>query len=155
MTFRITGLSPDPFRPLFGLTNDALAAQGIVRCTAPADSGWPCRVSLQDAAPGETLLLLNYLHQPALSPYRASGPVFIRQAAGTRFDATGTLPPVATPRILSVRAYDSRDHIEDAEVVDGLHLTAEINRMFANPAVRYLHVHYARRGCFAFRVDRA
>ena len=40
--------------------------------------GFPCRVSLQDALPGERVLALSYAHHEVESPYQASGPVFIR-----------------------------------------------------------------------------
>jgi hypothetical protein len=29
-----------------------------------------------------------------------------------------------------------------------------VERLFANPRSAYIHVHYARRGCYAARVDR-
>src|SRR5262249_26987467 len=60
MSFRITGLSPDPFRPLFGLPDEELARHGARRYRADAKPGYPDRVELRDAEPGETLLLVNY-----------------------------------------------------------------------------------------------
>ena len=42
----------------------------------------------------------------------------------------------------------------DAEVLPGTELEALIDRFFAEPSVSYLHVHNARRGCYACRVDR-
>jgi hypothetical protein len=42
----------------------------------------------------------------------------------------------------------------DAEVVEGTALEPLIESMFADPAVAFLHVHNAKRGCFAARVDR-
>ena len=78
MSFVIHGLSPDTFRPLFALDDGALAARNIRRVVADADRGFPCRVTLEDARQGETLLLLPFLHleQQAgcrlLQPGRAS-----------------------------------------------------------------------------------
>lgn len=68
MPLRYRGLSPEPFRPLFELGEAQLQARGMRRVIADADWGFPCRVSLGDAAKGETLLLLPYTHQPADTP---------------------------------------------------------------------------------------
>src|SRR3569833_2703447 len=71
MSFQVSGLSREQFAPLFGLSDAELATRDIVRRTADKSPGFPCRVSLMDAVPGETLLLLNYEHLPVASPYRA------------------------------------------------------------------------------------
>jgi hypothetical protein len=81
MSFVIRGLSPDTFRPLFALDDAALAARNIRRVVADADRGFPCRVTLEDARQGETLLLLPFLHHDVAGPYRASGPIYVRKAA--------------------------------------------------------------------------
>ena len=64
------------------------------------------------------------------------------------------IPDQQRRRLLSVRAYDERHYIVDAEVVPGTELETLIDRFFADPRVAYLHVHNARRGCYACRVDR-
>ena len=43
----------------------------------------------------------------------------------------------------------------DADLVDGAVIEPVIERVFANPGVAYLHAHYAKRGCYAARIDRA
>ncbi|HWA92032.1 MAG TPA: DUF1203 domain-containing protein [Rhizomicrobium sp.] len=154
MTFRATGLDPSQFETLFALDDAALAARGIARVRADEKPGYPCRVTLEDAEPGETLLLLPFEHQPAASPYRASGPIFVREAAGAAFDRAGVVPPVLRGRLLSLRAYDGRDLIVDADVVPGDDVEAAIARFFARDDVAYIHVHNAKRGCFACRIDR-
>lgn len=58
-------------------------------------------------------------------------------------------------RLLSVRAYDGDNMIVEAEVVEGHLIEALIDRYFGRDDVAYLHLHYARRGCYACRVDRA
>jgi hypothetical protein len=65
------------------------------------------------------------------------------------------VPAPLAIRLLSVRAFDDAGMMTDAEVVEGRDLAPLIARMFADPAVAYLHVHNAKRGCFAARVDRA
>ena len=153
-SFQLVGLPHEPFAPLFLLPDDALAARGIRRVQADA-AGYPCRVSLEEADAGEELLLLPFEHQPANSPYRASGPIFVRRDARQRVLPAGTLTPYVTNRLMSVRAYDAADLIVDAAVVEGAVAAEEIRRMFARPDVAYLHLHNAKRGCFSCRVERA
>ena len=154
MDFRITGLSPQPFQSLFAQHDQALAKLGVQRCFADDAAGYPCRVSLAHAAPGEELILLSYEHQDACSPYRASGPIFVRKTATAAFAATNVIPHPVRVRLLSIRAYDTKGLIVEAEVVDGSEIESLIERFFAIEEVAYLHAHYARRGCYACRVDR-
>ena len=156
MGFRISGLPVEPFEPLLAVDDDeALAQAGAVKLTVDEDHAYPCRVSLQDAVPGEQVLLLNFKHQPAESPYRASGPIFVRRGANRTHVAVDEVPEQQRRRLLSVRAYDARDWIVAAEVTPGTELESVIERFFADPRVAYLHLHNARPGCYAARVDRA
>jgi hypothetical protein len=79
MSFRITGLEPDTYRPLFDLSETELAARNMRRYVADKTPGFPDRVELRDAEPGEAVLLLNYTHQPANTPYRASHAIFVAE----------------------------------------------------------------------------
>lgn len=155
MTFRVTGLSPEPFRPLFGLPDEALARRGVRRVVADAPFGFPDRIEISDAVPGESLLLLNYLHQPADTPYRSGHAIFVRERAVAPTDLVGDLPPAMRARPLSLRAFDAGDMMVDADLVDGAEAEALIGRLLADPKVAYLHAHYARRGCYAGRIERA
>ena len=65
MGFRITGLSAEPFQHLFGLSEKELAKHSAKRYVADEKPGFPCRVGMRDAEPGETVLLLNHTYQPA------------------------------------------------------------------------------------------
>lgn len=153
MSFRITGLDLDLFRPLFQLDDAALAARGIQRLVA--EPGWPDRITLEDARGGETFLLLPFEHQnSARSPYRASGPIFVNQDAEATATVTGEVPPQLGSRLLSLRAYDAKDEIVDAEVIDGSEFAVAVERLFGNDQVAYIHAHNARRGCYAARIDR-
>jgi Protein of unknown function (DUF1203) len=42
----------------------------------------------------------------------------------------------------------------DAEVAEGTLLEDAIARLFSSPDAQYLHVHFARPGCYAVRVER-
>ena len=155
MDFRITGLSVAPFAPLFALSDAELAARDIVRRVCDAKPGFPCRVSMIEAEPGESVLLLQYEHQPAASPYRSAGPIYVREAARETFSAVNAVPALVRSRLLSVRAYDQAGMMLDAEVIDGKELEPIIGRFFAIKGVEYLHAHNARRGCYSCRIDRA
>jgi len=155
MDFRITGLPAAPFEHLYGLSDDALREFGAERCIATTQPGYPDRIELRDAEPGEKLLLLNYVHQRADNPYRASHAIFIIEGATQTYSAVNAVPEVMRTRPLSLRAFDRDDRIIDADIVDGAAATTLIQRLLAQPAVAYLHAHYARRGCYAARIDRA
>ncbi len=155
MDFRITGLSPEPFKALFGLPADELAKRGIMRHVADKKPGFPDRIEMRDAEPGETLLLLNHECQPADSPYRARHAIFVREGASEPYDQVNRVPDVMRVRLLSLRAYDSAGMMLDADIVEGAQIESVISRLFDNPVVAYIHAHNAKRGCYSGRIDRA
>jgi hypothetical protein len=150
----VSGLPLEPFAPWFGLDDARLRAQGIVRMTADGKPGYPCRVTLEDADPGEPVLLLNWRHLDGDTPYRGDGPVFVRESAVASARVRNAIPEQQRSRLLSVRAYDEAGWMHDAEVVDGIELEALVERFFIDPRIAFLHVHNARRGCYACRIDR-
>ena len=154
MSFRITGLDPAPFAHLHALSEAQLAAMGVQRVRVEARPAAPCRITLDDAEIGEDVLLFSYMHQPADTPYRQQGPIFIRQAQAP-FAARDEIPPALARRTLSLRGFDSDGMMIEAEVCEGADAAAMIERFFGNEHVAYIHAHYARRGCFAARIDRA
>lgn len=155
MDYVISGLPLQPFNSLFGLDDAELARRGAVRMTADSKPGFPCRITLQDAEAGETLLLLNWRHHDADTPYRSDGPIFVRESARETGIWRNAVPEQQRSRLLSVRAYDAAGWMLDADVLEGVDLEAAIGRFFANPVIDRLHVHNARRGCYACRIDRA
>jgi Protein of unknown function (DUF1203) len=155
MSFQISGLPVAPFAPLFGLSDAELATRHIVRHTADKSPGFPCRVSLRDAEPGETLLLLNYEHLPVSSPYRSSHAIYVREYAEEAHVAVNEVPDVLRRRLLSLRAFDKQGMLLDADVADGRDIQPLIERMLESREVEYVHAHNAKPGCFAARVDRA
>ncbi len=154
MAYVIAGLDPAPFRHLFGRSDDELAAVGVIRMTADAKPGFPCRVTLEDAEPGEDLLLLNYEHLAVDTPYRSRHAIFVRDGAAEVARFADEVPEQLSRRLLSVRAFDSAGMMTDADVIEGTELDPLIRRMFDDPVVEYLHVHNAKRGCFAAEVRR-
>lgn len=155
MDFRITGLSPEPFRHLYGLSDADLAAHGAQRYVADDKPGFPDRIEVRDAEPGESLLLVNHMHQPADTPYRSSHAIFVLEGAETIYDRTGEVPEVLRVRPISLRAFDAGHMIVDADLARGDEVEALIRRYLARSDTAYLHAHYATRGCYAARITRA
>jgi len=155
MTFRILALPDDAFAPLSALTDEDLHRRGGRRIVADTRPGFPCRVSLEDAAIGERLLLLPYRHLDIDTPYRADGPIFVRETARQAHPAVDEVPDLLRGRLLSLRAYDAEGMMIEADAVEGRALEAAIAAMFSQTRVERLHLHYARPGCYACGVERA
>jgi hypothetical protein len=154
MHFRIKGLDPSAFTALFAMEAGELARHRALRTVADSRPGFPCRVSLEDAKEGTPVLLLNYEHLPVDSPYRASHAIYV-SAGAQPFDAVDAVPPALRERLLSLRAFDANGMMVDADVVEGVKMESLIERLLAREGVDYLHAHFARRGCFAARIERA
>ena len=153
MNFRIHGLRREAFAHLIGQAPDELRRSGAERIQV-ASPGYPDRITLDDVPEGETVLLLNHLHQPARTPFQASHAIFVREYGGETFDEVNAVPPALARRLIALRAFNARDYMIEADIAAGKELPALIERLFANPAAAYLHAHYAKWGCYAARVDR-
>lgn len=154
MTYRITGLSPDPFRHLYGLDEADLGIHGAIRMRVDASPGFPDRITLREIPVGENALLLNHVSLDARSPYRATHAIFVWEGATDRYDEVGRVPEVLRRRLLSLRAFDAAGMMQVADVVEGTEIESVVERMFANAAVHTIHAHNAKQGCFAARIHR-
>lgn len=155
MAYQAVALDPELFRSWFALSDEVLKRRGARRRVADAPSGYPCRVSLQDAATGEELLLLHYEHHAVDTPYRAAGPIYVRAAAQPWAPAIDQLPPMLRSRLLSLRAYSARGMLVDAAAVQGDAAHERIAMMLGDARVGYVHAHFAQPGCYACRFERA
>ena len=154
MDFQIRSLNAEDFAHLFGLTDAELAAQNACRQVVTAKPGSPCRVSMEDADVGETVILCNYRHQPEDSPYQASHAIFVRENARQAWLAVNEVPEAIRSRLISMRFFD-RDHMMvDADVVPGDVVGEKIAAAFENSEIAYAHLHNAKPGCFAASVHR-
>ena len=154
MSFQIRGIDPAPFAPLFDLDAEALLARGARRVTADVPDAYPGRISLERAPAGAELLLVHHAHQTVeTSPYRAAGPIFVGRANAPAL-VRDELAPIMRDRLLSLRAYDGDGLMVDADVAENGAVLDLIRRFLDDPAVAYVHAHFARRGCFAARIDR-
>ena len=155
MTYQIKGLDPDRFAHLVGLSDDELAAHGVVRVTADAPTGFPCRIRLDDVAAGETLLLLNHVSHDGQNPYRASHAIFIGEQSPDAACFRDAVPPCFERRVLSLRAFDKAGMMTEAALAQPGEADAAIRRLLADAAVDHIDAHNATRGCFAARIERA
>lgn len=153
--FQLIGLPHTPFEPLFLLADRQLAEIGARRVIAGAHSGYPCRISLADAQLGDELLLLPFEHQPANSPYRASGPIYVRRGVQQQTLAPDEITDYVATRLISVRAYDAQHMMVAAEVCEGTDAGDLISQHFDHAGVAYIHLHNARQGCFSCLARRA
>jgi hypothetical protein len=155
MNFQVTGLSPEPFRSLYGLSDQELAIRGVKRYIADKKPGFPDRIEMRDSEIGEKLLLLNHVCQPADTPYRATHAIFVIEGAEHTYQRVNEIPDVMRTRLLSLRAYNSAGMMLDADVVDGKDIESVVTRFFGSTDVAYIHVHNAKPGCYSGRIDRA
>jgi len=155
MDFQISGLDYAAFAALFQMTEQELVARHIVKRTVDARPGFPCRVSLEDAHPGETVLLLNYEHLAVASPYRSTHAIYVRENAQVARLEVNETPEVLRTRLLSLRAFDSAGMMIEADVTHGRDIESVIQRMLANELVAFIHAHNAKPGCFAARIVRS
>ena len=155
MSFQILALPNEGFAPLFSLADDALRERGALRKVVDKKPGFPCRVSLADAEIGETVLLVHYEHQPAQTPFRASHAIYVREGVAQAHCEVGEVPALLRSRTISLRGF-GRDHmLIAADLAEGTALESALEAMFTNEAVGYIHLHFAKPGCYAARAVRA
>jgi len=152
MSYRISGLDPAPYKPLFGLCDEELAGQGIVRMTVTEKPGFPCRITLVDRDIGDSVLLLNHVSHDVANPYRASHAIFVADGEQTSF--VDEVPPVFAARVLSLRGFDGDGMMANAVLAQPGEADAAIRKLFDNPAIETIHAHNATRGCFSAKIER-
>jgi hypothetical protein len=152
MSYRIRGLEVGQFAALVGASNEALAQQGAMRVVAAA--GAPCRITLEDAVPGEMLILLNHVSHDVATPFRASHAIYIREHATVTAEYVDRTPPVFETRTLSLRAFDANGMLIDGILACPGEADVQIRWLLASKETAYIHAHNAAYGCFAASVER-
>ncbi|MFD2263949.1 DUF1203 domain-containing protein [Lacibacterium aquatile] len=155
MSFRISGLPASPFTALFALSDTELSAQSAVRQVADSNPGYPCRIGLRDAEVGEEVILLNYEHQPADTPFRSRHAIYVAKNSVPVDLSVGEVPSLMRLRHLSLRGFRADGMMLAADLaLDGA-VEPVIEALFANPDVAYIHAHWAKQGCYAALIERA
>lgn len=155
MSYRISGLAPEGFARWFGQPDAVLAAAGVVRVRADAKPGYPCRVTLEDAEPGETLLLFHHVDHDVATPFRNGFAIFVREGAAQAARYEDSLPPVLADRAIALRGYAADGMLRTAVLMEPGKVEEGIRALFAREDVAYIHAHNAAYGCFAARIERA
>jgi len=155
MNFQIKALHETDFAHLFTLSNEALAENNACRQIVETKGGTPCRVSLQDAQVGETVILTHYEHQPENSPYKASHAIFVREGATEAKLAVNEVPEAIRVRLISLRYFDANHMMVEADVVAGHEVSQRLTTAFEDPKIEYVHLHNAKPGCFHASAHRA
>jgi len=154
MSYVVKGIDPEPYRSLFGLSDEELAKQGVVRMTVSAKPSFPCRVSLTDRDLGESMLLINHVSHDVANPYRASHAIFVTEGADKAAEYVDQVPPVFETRVLSLRGFDADGMMAEAILTQPGGADAGIRQLFANPDIETIHAHNATRGCFSAKIER-
>ncbi|HSQ95851.1 MAG TPA: DUF1203 domain-containing protein [Croceibacterium sp.] len=154
MTYLIKGLPRARFEPLLALSDAELAARGARRVVADAVFGFPCRVSLEDAAAGEALILLNHVSHDVDGPYRATHAILVRENAQEVAPLVDRIPPVFERRTLSLRAFDGQGDLVASRVAGPGEHDGAIRDLLSDPRVDHIDAHNAGHGCFSARIDR-
>jgi hypothetical protein len=154
MTYRITGLDPAPYRPLFGLSDEELSQRGVVRMIVDEKPSYPCRVSLTDRDIGESVLLVNHLSHDVANPDRASHAIFVTEGADEPGEYVDEVPPVFETRVMSLRGFDKEGMMVEAILTQPGEADAGIRKLFENPEIETIHAHNAARGCFSAKIER-
>ncbi len=155
MGFRIIGLSADPFRHLYGLSDDELAKRGVRRYVADEATAYTDRIEMRNARPGEAVLLLNHVSQTADTPYRASHAIYVLEGAEQTFVGDNDVPEVMRAYPQSLRAFDATGMLVEADLAFDDEIRPTVERLFENPRTSYIHAHNAKQGCYAGRIERA
>lgn len=154
MTYRIQGLAPEPFQPLFDLTDAELKAKGAVRVTADSPRGFPCRVTLEDAKSGETLILLNHVSHDVDGPFRTSYGIYVREQAAAAAVCRDAVPQVMAVRRLALRCFNANGMLRDGVIAEVGEADAAIRALFERPEIDCIHAHNPAYGCFIAKVER-
>jgi len=153
MTYRIEGLAPEAFESLFSMTDGELAARNAVRVTADSPTGYPCRVSLEDAAPGEELVLFNHVSNDVPTPFRTAYAIYVRKGAEPAA-YEDEAPVYLDRRTLSLRGFDEGGMLKDGLLAMPGEADAQIRALFGRPDIATIHAHSATYGCFLARIER-
>ncbi len=152
--FQIKAIPYHQFVHLFSATEKELQNIGAIKMVVDEQPGFPCRVSLQDAAIGEEVILLPFQHHKTNSPYQAVGPIFVRKNAVEASLDKNDIPTMLLHRLLSLRCYNEIGIMIEANVIEGKIISETLQTLFANNDIAYIHVHNAKPGCYNCRVVR-
>ena len=143
MTYCIEGLDPK--------LTDTSGARAV---TVTAKPGFPCRVTLEDAEIGETVLLFNHVSHDVETPYRSAYAIYVRSDAAKPARYVDEVPPIMRARPLGLRGFDSGGMLRGALLAMPGEADAKIHALFDSPDIATIHAHNAAHGCFVAKIVR-
>lgn len=153
MAYTIRGLDPEPFEALLAAGDDELARRGARRVRAAA-AGYPCRVSLEEAAEGESLILLNHVSHDVAGPFRTAYAIYVREEAAEAPVYRDAVPAMVDRRTLGLRGFDAQGMLRGALLAIPGEADARIRELLSNPEIASIHAHNAAQGCFLAKAER-
>lgn len=115
----------------------------------------PCRHCLRLTKPGEDQrILFTYDCFDQVEQLPLPGPVYIHAESCERYDENAGFPPEIRGRKITFNGYGERRRLLQQRYVEDGRVEEAIDRLFADPAIRYLHVRSTPAGCYTFRVER-
>lgn len=116
----------------------------------------PCRHCLRLIRVNqEQLFLFTYDPFQELGVPPLPGPVYVHAKNCERSVGATSFPEEYRGRALTLAGYgDHRALLAEVHLRGG-HEDEEADKLFANPAVKYVHVRSTEAGCYLFRLDRA
>ncbi|HEX9946503.1 MAG TPA: DUF1203 domain-containing protein [Allosphingosinicella sp.] len=154
MTYRIEGLEREAYAYLLRLGDDDLAGLSARRVTADRKPGFPCRVTLEDAEPGESLILFNHVSHDVPTPFRSAYAIYVRETALEPAVHANSTPPVFEGRALGLRGFDREGMLRGALLALPGEADGKIRELFDRPEIETIHAHNAAAGCFAAKIVR-
>ena len=152
MTYSIAGLDPAPFAPLFAAAS--LSPARGVRLFAANGTGFPCRVSLQDAREGEPLLLVNHVSHDVAGPFRASHAIYVREGASRAAPVRDRVPAMIDRRTIGLRGFDGAGMMRAPSLAMPGEADRAIRELLSNIDIACIHAHIAAHGCFLAAIER-
>lgn len=154
MPYRIEGLAPSRFAHLFDLGEEELAVLNAVRVTADSPTGYPCRMTLEDAAPGEPLILLNHVSHDVPTPFRTAYAIYVREGAARATRYEDEVPAMLDRRTIGLRGFDSDGMLRGALLAMPGEADGRIREMLDRAEIATVHAHNAAHGCFLAKIER-
>ena len=154
MTYRIEGLPREAYWHLIQMPEGQLQAHRARRVRADSKPGFPCRVTLEDAEPGESLILFNHVSHDVPTPFRSAYAIYVRDSARVPACYVDETPPVFGGRTLGLRGFDAGGMLRGALLALPGEADSKIRALFERPEIETIHAHNAAAGCFAARIVR-
>ena len=154
MTYKIAGLVPAAHAYMFAMSDVELASMNARRVTATASRGFPCRVSLEDAEVGESLILFHHVSHDVATPYRSAYAIYVREKAQAAAEYIDRTPPVFEGRPIALRAFDADGNLRNATLALPGEADLRIRELFDSSEIAYIHAHNAAHGCFSAAIER-